>query len=271
MRRTLFSVVLAILAISVAAAAFAQSDLASIVGTVKDQSSAVVPGVQVLVTNLGTGVTQRTVTNSQGLYRVDNLPIGNYEVSFSKSGFKVLDRKGITLLISQAAEVDATLQVGAATETVDVTAASPILQTENAAVSTNLSGQEQSQLPLNVQGGRTLTTFMFAYVPGVEGSDYNSHIDGSMSFTKEVLLDGTSMVSNLGGYSNESAPPMESVQESEVDTAGISADSGRSGGGVFRFEMKSGGNQIHGSLFGFMHSLVACRSEFVTKDASCGI
>jgi hypothetical protein len=107
---------------------------------------------------------------------------------------------------------------------------------------------------LNVQGSRNLSNFIFAYVPGAEGSDYSSHIDGSMAMTKEVLIDGTSAVSQLGGYISESQPPMEAVQEFEADTTGISSDAGRSGGGVFRYEMKSGANQIHGSLFGYVHS-----------------
>ena len=254
LKRILVVLVFAALCMAGSMSMLAQSDRATITGTVTDSQSAVVPGVQVRATDLDTGVMQASATNSQGLYRFDNLPVGRYELIFTKNGFKILDRKDITLLISQSTEIDVTLQVGAATETVIITAEAPMLQTETTSVSTNLDAEAQSQLPLNVSGARTLTTFMFAYVPGVEGSDYNSHIDGSMSFSKEVLIDGTSAVSNLGGYTNESAPPMESVQESEVDTSGISADSGRSGGGVFRFEMKSGANQIHGSLFGFMHS-----------------
>jgi hypothetical protein len=232
----------------------AQSDRATMTGTVKDASSAVLPGVQVRITNVGTNDVQTAKTDSMGSYRVGNLPIGNYSVSFTKEGFKTLDRKGITLLISQVAEIDATLQVGAESQTVEVTSQAPVLQTEDAAVSTNLDNQAVSELPLNVQGSRSLSTFMFNYVPGVEGTDYASHINGSMAMTKEVMIDGTSAVSQLGGYLTESAPPMESVQEFEVDSAGISGDAGRSGGGVFRYEMKSGANQIHGSLFGFLHS-----------------
>jgi hypothetical protein len=232
----------------------AQSDRATIMGTVTDVSSAVVPGVQVTVTNVGTGEKQITTTTDTGLYRVVSLPIGSYTVSFSKNGFKTLDRKGITLLIGQVAEINARLQVGAASETVVVTGETPVLQTEDAVASTNLNSEAVSELPLNVQGSRNLSNFMFDFVPGVEGSDYSSHINGSMALTKEVLIDGTSAVSQLGGYISESQPPMEAVQEFEADTAGIGSDAGRSGGGVFRYEMKSGTNTIHGSLFGFMHS-----------------
>lgn len=234
--------------------AWAQSDLATMVGTVKDSTGAVVPGVAVTVTNMGTNVARTTTSNSEGFYRVGQLPIGNYTAVFSRNGFKTLEKKGITLLISQVAEIDAVLAVGGSTETVEVTMTPPILQTEEAVVSTNLNGEAVSELPLNVQGSRNLSNFMFAYVPGVEGSDYGSHINGGQAMTKEVLIDGTSAVSQLGGYISESQPPMEAMQEFEADTTGISADAGRSGGGVFKYEMKSGANQYHGSLFGFMHS-----------------
>lgn len=232
----------------------AQSDRATITGTVKDASQAVVPGVQVKVTNTGTGEVSTTTTDKFGFYRVGNLPIGRYSVSFSRDGFKTLVRSDLTLLISQVAEIDPTLVVGGATETIQVSTALPLLQTENTSVSTNLNSEAVSELPLNVQGSRNLSNFIFAYVPGAEGDDYSSHIDGSMALTKEVLIDGTSAVSQLGGYISESQPPMEAVQEFQADTAGISADAGRSGGGVFRYEMKSGANEIHGSAFGFLHS-----------------
>ncbi|MGA3081463.1 MAG: TonB-dependent receptor [Terracidiphilus sp.] len=245
----------ALFALIVAVPIFAQSDRATIAGTVKDSLSAVMTGVQVSVTNVGTNAVETVTTDNAGDYRVGNLPVGNYTVSFSKNGFKTLERKGITLLISQVAEIDATLQLGGTTESIVVTSAAPILQTDDSQVSTNLDAEAVSELPLTVQGSRNLSNLMFDSVPGVEGSDYSSHINGGMAMTKEVLIDGTSAVSQLGGYISESQPPMEGIQEFEADTVGISADAGRSGGGVFKYEMKSGANQIHGSLFGFMHSV----------------
>jgi len=232
---------------------FAQSDRATITGTVKDASSAVLPGVQVRVINVGTNDVYTVTTDTLGLFQVSNLPIGNYAVNFSKDGFKTLDRKGITLLIGQVAEINAALQVGTRAEIIEVTAEAPVLQTETANLTTNLDSQAVTELPLNVVGGRSLSTFMFAYVPGVEGSDYASHINGSMALSKEVMVDGISAVSQLGGYISETQPPMEGVQEFQVETAGISAEAGRTGGGVFRYEMKSGTNNWHGSAYGFMH------------------
>ena len=244
----------ALVACGLALPLFAQSDRATITGTVKDPSSAVLPGVRVQVINTGTDAMETTATDAQGFYRVENLPVGTYTVSFSAAGFKTLERKGITLLISQVAEIDVSLAIGSTTQTIEVSSAPPMLQTEDTVVSNNLNSEAVSELPLNVQGSRNLSNFIFAYVPGAEGTDYSSHIDGGMAMTKEVLIDGTSAVSQLGGYISESQPPMEAIQEFEADTAGISADAGRSGGGVFRYEMKSGTNQIHGSAFGFVHS-----------------
>ncbi|MGC9199349.1 MAG: carboxypeptidase regulatory-like domain-containing protein [Acidobacteriaceae bacterium] len=249
-----FLAVFALLALCVAHPLFGQSDKATITGTVRDTTSAMLSGVAVKVRNVGTNEVTRVKTDGSGLYRADNLSIGNYEVTFTKQGFKTLKREGIVLLISQVAVVNAVLPIGEVNETVNVSGAEAIIQTQDSVVSTNLDAQAVVELPLNVQGSRNLSNFMFAYIPGVEGTDYDSHIDGSMAMTKEVLIDGTSAVSQLGGYISESQPPMESVEEFEGDTSGISADAGRTGGGVFRYEMKSGTNQIHGSLFGFLHS-----------------
>lgn len=232
----------------------AQSDRASVTGTVKDSTGAAIAGVQVTATNTSTNATASTVTNELGIYRVLNLPIGPYTVTFSKDSFKTYNRSGLVLGVAEIAEINAVLQVGAATETVTVSDEAPVLQTSTAALTTNLTNSVVTDMPLNVSGGRTLSSFMFAYVPGVEGSDYSSHINGSIAFTKEVMIDGTSAVSQIGGYLSESQPPMEAVQEFQVETAGIRADEGRSGGGVFRYEMKSGTNQFHGSLFGFLHN-----------------
>jgi len=239
----------------------AQSDRAAITGTIKDSSGAVVPGAQVTVTNAGDDIDASTTTNAMGVYSALNLPIGRYRLACSKEGFKKYERSDINLTISQVAEIDAVLIIGPSTETVAVTRDAPLLQTQTSTISTNLGNAAISELPLNVQGGRNLAAFMFAYVPGVEGTgsdpqnlDYASHINGSLSQSKEVMIDGTSAVSQIGGYLSESSPPMEAVEEFQVTSAGVRANEGRTGGGVFRYEMKSGANAWHGSGFYYMHN-----------------
>lgn len=245
--------------------ALAQSDRASITGTVKDSSGAVVPGVTVTATNDATNLQTSATTNSLGLYSILNLPIGHYTVKFTKAGFTTYERKGLALQVSQIADINPVLNVGGATEVVVVTEDAPVLQTQSASLTTNLTNSIVTELPLNVQGGRNLTAFMFAYVPGVEGSDYDSHISGSVSKSKEVLIDGTSAVAQIGGYVSESQPPMEAVEEFQVSTTGIRADEGRSGGGVLRYNLKSGTNNWHGSAFGFLHNEVLNANSWKNK------
>jgi len=256
---------LGLVVILFAMSAFAQSDRASITGTVKDASGAVITGVQVTATNDATNQETTAQSNTQGLYSLLNLPIGQYTIKFSKPGFAAFERKGVTLLVSQVAEIDVMLKVGATGEVVVVTENASVLQTETASVSTNITQSVVSELPLNVQGGRNLSSFMFAYVPGVEGSDYDSHISGSVSKSKEVMIDGTSAVAQIGGYLSESQPPMEAVEEFQVSTTGLRGDEGRSGGGVFRYNMKSGNNAWHGSGLIFLHNEALDANSYYNK------
>ena len=231
-----------------------QTDHAAIIGTVRDASGAVVPGVQLTATNKATGLQAAVVSNSIGSYSLLNLPIGSYMVTASKDGFAAYERLGLDLLIGQVVELNIVLSIEASHTTAEVNADELLLQTQTVSISTNLSNEAVTQLPLNVQGGRNLSTFMFEYVPSVEGTDFSSHIGGGLSANKEVEIDGTSAVSQIGGYLSESSPPMEAVQEFQVTTAGIQPDDGRTGGGVFRYEMKSGTNNWHGSGVFYMHN-----------------
>ena len=239
----------------------AQSDRASITGTVEDSSGSVVSGARVIAINAGDNIPINATTNAMGVYTLLNLPVGRYRLAYSKDGFKKYERSDVNVAISQVAEIDVVLMVGPGSETVTVTKDAPILQAQTSSISTNLGNAAISELPLNVQGGRNLSTFMFAYVPGVEGvgndpqsKDYASHINGSLSQNKEVMIDGTSAVSQIGGYLSESSPPMEAVEEFQVTSTGVRADEGRTGGGVFRYDLKSGTNAWHGSGFYYMHN-----------------
>jgi len=235
---------------------WAQSDRGAITGTVTDPTGAVVPGVQVTATKADTKVQTSATTNDVGLYSILNLPIGGYTVAFSKQGFKTYDRSGITVMIGQVVRLDAALQVGAVTESVTVTAEASILETSQTQVGSHMRSQVVMDLPLTVLGGRSLEKFAYAVVPTVEGDDWTSHIAGSLAFTKEVLIDGTSAVVQIGGHIGESSPTMEAVEEFKVETSGVRAEDGRTGGGAYKFTLKSGTNTFHGSAFGFLHNEV---------------
>jgi hypothetical protein len=249
-----FMVAVFMVLILITAETLAQSDRATISGTVIDTSGAVVDGAQITASNVDTGAQFMTTSNTLGRFNLLNLSIGQYALRCSKKGFEQYHRDGLQLIVSEATEINIALKVGSNTENVMVTGNAPPLQTQTSSVTTNVLNYAVTELPLDVQGGRNLSYFLFAYVPGVEGTDYSSHIDGSLSRNKEVMIDGTSAVSQIGGYLSESSPPMEAVQEFQVTSAGVRADEGRTGGGVFRYEMKSGTNAWHGSGFYYMHN-----------------
>lgn len=239
----------------------AQSDRAAIAGTIRDQSGGVVGGARVVATNLSTNLETLSTSNGLGQYKLLSLPIGQYAILFSKDGFAEYQRTGVSLGVAQVAQIDVTLKVGTNVQSTVVTANAPLLQSQTSSISTSLNNSAISELPLNVQGGRNLAAFMFAYVAGVEGNgatpadkDFASHIDGSLTDTKEVMIDGTSAVSQIGGYLSESSPPMVGVQEFQATSAAASAEDGRTGGGVFRYEMKSGTDSWHGSGVFYMHN-----------------
>ena len=239
----------------------AQSDLATITGAARDVTGAVIVGAEVIATHRSSNLRFSAATNALGAFNLLNLPIGDYRLTCSKDGFATYERSGIQLVIGQVAEVGIVLSISPTAQTAVVTADLQLLQTQTSSVSANLDNTAVTELPLNVQGGRNLSYFMFAYLPGVEGAgndapgkDFSSHINGSLSATKEVMIDGTSAVSQIGGYLSESSPPMEAVQEFQVTSAGIRSEDGRTGGGVFRYEMKSGTNAWHGSGFYYMHN-----------------
>ncbi len=232
----------------IAISAHAQVDRGTITGTVSDSTGAVIPGVQVDATNPATGQSYNTVTNSAGIYNLLNLPIATYDITYSKSDFVTFVRKGVAIQVQQRAQINVKLLVGSQQQSITVTAA-PMLKV-NPELGTNMTSDEVSTLPLSAYQGRDITAFAFAVTPTVTGSDYQGQIGGSQANTKEVLINGTSADSSRVGHIGEMEPPMDAVGQFQVDTSGISAAAGRTGGGAFLFELKTGTNQFHGTAFG---------------------
>lgn len=250
--------VLAVIATSM----WAQQDRGTFTGTVTDPSGAAVPGAKITIQNVETGALYASESNEAGQYRVPNLPVGTYKLTFELQGFKSLVRDNIPLSVSQVARMDATLQVGSATESIEVTAEVSALQTETPEVGTLLDNKNIVNLPLGFSGGRAVDSFAFRVTPGVGGNSYMSRINGSASFSKEVILDGASGTIYIGGQIGESSPSLEAVEEFKIQTSGMSAEFGRTGGGVFNFVMKSGTNQFHGSAVGNIHNEWADANTF---------
>ncbi len=232
-----------------------QSDRATLTGTVTDPSGAPVPSVMVTATSVNTHIATKTGTNNIGLYRIVNLPVGPYTVTYKKSGFETVIRSGIVLSIAQVANINVQLQVGSLQQMVRVTAPAPILQTQTADVGTSMSNSEVENLPLSISGGRELENFAYATMPNVDGNNWTSYISGTPSFSKSVLLDGTLEQGSETGSFDEDFPSMDAIQEFKVDTGGTSGQAGAyTAGGTFMFTLKSGTNQWHGSAFEFLHN-----------------
>ena len=229
-----------------AAAAFAQLNTGTITGTVTDPSGALVPDVKVTVRNTATNLVRDTSTSGAGVYTVSDLIVGPYEVTFEAPAFKKLVRAGITLDVTQVVRVDARMEVGAVTDSVEVTGQLPYINTDNPEVGTNLNRTDLLDVPLSISGGRYPEALAYSIMPGASGGTWTSHINGSASFSKEVLLDGASVTTYMADFA-ETSVSSEALQEMKLQTSGQSAEFGRSQGGVFNFVLKSGTNQVHGS------------------------
>lgn len=240
------SVSLRLLPLLWAAAASAQLNTGTITGTVTDPSGGLVPNVTVKVRNTATNDVRETLTSSAGVYTVSNLVVGPYEVSFEAPAFKRFVRTGITLDVTQVVRVDARMEVGAVTESVQVTGELPYVNTDTPEVGANLNRSDLLDVPLSISGGRYPEALAYSIMPGAAGGTWTSHINGSASFSKEVLLDGASVTTYQADFA-ETSVSSEALQEMKLQTSGQSAEFGRSQGGVFNFVLKSGTNQVHGS------------------------
>jgi hypothetical protein len=208
----------------------------------------------VSASNVDTGVVTRGVTDDRGLYSLLNLPVGRYTLAFEHTGFSSSLQSDVVVGVQAALRIDVVLQVGGVRDSVTVVADSEALDSRSAATGTTLQQAVVSNLPLSITSGRSIENFAYAIAPGVEGNNWTSSIVGGAPFSKEVILEGTSATIQIQGHITESSPPMEAVQEFKVDTSGMAAEYGRTGGGVFNFSLRSGTNALRGSAYGqFRH------------------
>jgi hypothetical protein len=228
----------------------AQSDRGTLTGVVADPSGAVIAAARVEIVNSGTQTKYRTGTNGTGQYHMPNLPPGPYTVTFEASGFKKLVRSEITLEATQVLRVDAVLEIGQTSDVISVTGEVPRIQTDTPELATTMSGENMMALPFSFDGARVPDNLVPKIAPGVMGSGYRTIINGTTAFSKETLLDGASVTTYLSGSFTENAVSMEAVGEFKAMTGGVSAEFGRTQGGIFNYVMKSGTNQLHGSAYG---------------------
>jgi hypothetical protein len=242
---------------------FGQVKSSTITGTVRDKSGAVVPNVDVTVTNQSTNITAAVKTTSSGDYTVPYLEVGKYTVTVRAPGFDVFNAKDIQTSTNQSVRVDAELAIGQTSVSVEVSAAAAQIQTDSSTVQGEVDARTIESIPninenplyyATLQPGvvgekSTLdTTSQDSFGIGPHSRRYLSEItiNGALALTNDIQLDGVPIMS---GDFNEAAvmPNSEGLQEVRVQTNNYSADYGR-GSGVIQYTTKSGTNQYHGSL-----------------------
>ena len=257
-----------ILALCLAAAlisaipARAQDVTASITGAITDSTGAVMAGVSVTASDLDRGTTFTTTTDSAGAYNLVRLPVGNYQVKVASPGFQTEVQPKVELVINQVAKIDFQLKVGNVTETVEVTSAAPILQTETTTLGTVMQSAAITSLPLETRNYNQLALLMPGAVTTSPGAfntgqaTFNSgrpYINGNREQANYYLLDGmenVEFVDNNVAYS----PNVDAIEEFNVVTNNPSADYGQFLGGVISVVTKSGTNSYHGDLFEFFRN-----------------
>jgi hypothetical protein len=242
----------------------AQTDRGTVSGTVTDRTGGVVHSARIGAVSTASGLVWRTVTGETGGYTI-SVPPGDYDVSIEAQGFKKLVRKALHLDVGKVARLDGVLEPGQISEAIEVTAPAELLDTATAEIGTLIDGRAATGFPLSFSGGRSPEAFAYSLVPGVAGDNWMSRVDGSPAFSKEVLLEGASVTTYIAGHFGESSISVEALDEFRVQTSGYSAEFGRTGGGIFNFVMKSGGNQLHGSAMGQLRNEWMDANSFVNN------
>lgn len=243
-----------------AAPAAAQIDTGAIVGTVRDSSGAVLPGVTVTATLEATGVSQTTVTNDAGQFVFPSLRVGLYNVAAELSGFKRGVQQDIQLRVQDRREVTFTLELGALTEVITVSGKSELLQTQSADIGNVVDERQLRELPLL---GRRYSELAYL-TPGVvqapagitsRGEDTFFNANGNFATWNNYTLDGAdnnSFSTNLQERSPQVVtPPVDALSEFKVQTRTYSAEFGKAAGAVINASIKGGTNEYRGSAYGF--------------------
>jgi len=255
-RRMRFLLVLAVVLIGCSISTFAQQ--ATIVGTVTDPSGAVVPNVNITITNTDTGVSKVIPTNDAGQYVAPDLQIGHYDVKAQASGFKLAEQKSITLTVGDRIRVDFQMQMGASQETVTVEANAVHVQTDSGEESNLITDQQMSQLSIN---GRSIYQ-LAALTPGASsqitgtintpvGGDASVEFNGMRQNHNIYLLDGGEDDDRGGAGGMSIAPSTDAIAEFRALTSNYSADYGLSSAGTMTMVLKSGTSTIHASAWEF--------------------
>jgi Carboxypeptidase regulatory-like domain len=278
----LFTMLVAFLVFSQSALTAQTTTTATVTGFVSDPSGAKSPGATVTFMDTATGVASTTKTNGDGSYRIAGLLPGIYRSTVSMSGFKTTVRDGIDLHVEDQVSIDYTLSVGSVSESVTVSSASALIETQSPTVSQVIEGRQVLDTPLN---GRNVMNLV-SLTPGViaQGSTSgntsnntnggaftnpfafnNYQIAGGLAGQSSVYLDGTPL--NLAlGHTLPFVVPQDDIQEFRVETSVINPQYGEFGGGIINFATKSGTDNLHGTAYEYLRNNVFNANTFFNNQ-----
>ena len=277
MKRLAMVVALGLLMFTVNCASGWAQGTAAISGAVKDASGAVLPGVEVKVTQTGTNVARTAVTNETGSYVLPNLPLGPYKLEAELPGFRSFVQTGIVLQVGSAPAVDIVMQVGQVTEQIEVEANAALVETRTSSIGQVVENERILDLPLNGRAVVELVSLAGAATPAntLDGnggrspfSKGNVSIAGGMHTGVRYTLDGAY---HQDPYTNGymSLPFPDALQEFKVETGATGAQTGGKSSGSVSLVTKSGTNAFHGDAFEFVRNgIFNARNTFATKRDS---
>lgn len=259
----------------IAATGFCQGGGGTITGTISDPAGAVLPGAAIEAHNTQTGTAYRAVSTSTGNYTISNLPVGTYELDVVATGFKKFVRQNLTIQAAQTLPVNVTLDIGAATESVTVSAEATMLKTETGDISSNVNVETLDNLPMLAVGASQAGSSGIRnpnnvldvvpgtyYVPnsqvkinGAPTNSYNYHVEG---------MDATNVGLPYAGA--ETQPSVDAIQEVAIQTSNFAPEFGFAGGGYFNVTMKSGTNQLHGTVYDYFINEILNAGTPFTND-----
>jgi hypothetical protein len=258
-------------------AAVCQEFRGAISGAVVDPTGAAVPNVSITAVEIRTGSRSQTASDSAGQYTIPFLAPGFYEISVKTPGFKEFVRKGLQLASSDHPLIDIRLEVGDTSQSVEVTADAPLVDSENSSTGQTITTKQVEDLPLNGRNPMMLAQLALGVIatgnptlvhPFDNGAAAAFSIGGTAAQTSEILLDGSPNATwdNRLAYS----PPQDSVQEVRVKAFDADASYGHTGGGTINKVMKTGTNEFHGTLYEFTQPSVLDANNFFNNKNNLG-
>jgi hypothetical protein len=277
--------------LAVACPLFAQSDSATLSGTITDPSGAIISNATVLVTNADTNISQTARSNSAGLYSFPKLAPGRYRISVKNTGFKELVRTDLTLHVGDAVSENFKMEIGSSSETVSVSADAQPLNTEDATVGTVVEREVVENMPLNgrsFQGLITLSPGVATIAAAAGGSTGQFVVNGQRSDTNYFSVDGVSANagspaggglsssgtgstptnSATGGFNNMVS--IDALQEFRISTSNFAPEFGRSPGGQISLVSRAGTNGFHGDVFDYLRNTVLDANDWFLNAAGKG-